>query len=110
MKTDITNKAENYVNAFTEKYDVKLSQHEFDALVSWQFNGGKFLAEDPGTMLRNGNYTSEEFKNEMLKWVKGSGEKLPGLYRRRYDEWEIFQFGDYKIDPEREIPSDFYSK
>nr|WP_318152686.1 lysozyme [Paenibacillus terricola] len=107
LKSDMKTKAENYVNAFTEKNSVSLLQQEYDALVSWKFNGGNFLESDPGKMLKEGNYTSEEFKNEMLQWVKGSGKKLPGLYRRRYDEWEIFALGEYQPYPDREIPKDF---
>lgn len=111
LKLDIQNKAENYVNDWAKKNYVVFKQQEFDALVSWRFNGGDFLNSDPGDILKSDDYSSPAFqnklRNEMLLWVKGGGEKIPGLYRRRYDEWEMFVYGDYTRNENRVIPSDF---
>ncbi|MEK4852832.1 RHS repeat-associated core domain-containing protein [Paenibacillus sp. FSL H7-0756] len=111
LKSDIQNKAENYINDWADRNDIIFTQQQFDALVSWKFNGGDFLNRDPGKMLKEGVFSSSkfqnEFKNEMLLWVKGSGKKLPGLYMRRYDEWEIFVNGDYARYYNRVLPKGF---
>ncbi|AIQ73013.1 RHS repeat-associated core domain-containing protein [Paenibacillus odorifer] len=111
LKSDIQNKAENYINDWADRNGIVFTQQQFDALVSWKFNGGDFLNRDPGKMLKEGNFSSSEFqnefKNEMLLWVKGSGKKLPGLYMRRYDEWEIFVNGDYTRNYNRVLPKGF---
>ncbi|AKG34398.1 RHS repeat-associated core domain-containing protein [Paenibacillus durus] len=111
LKSDIQNKAENYINDWADRNGIVFTQQQFDALVSWKFNGGDFLNRDPGKMLKEGDFSSSEFqnefKNEMLLWVKGSGKKLPGLYMRRYDEWEMFVNGDYTRNYNRVLPKGF---
>lgn len=71
----------------------QLTQNQFDALVSFQFNTGA-LANS--TLLRriNNNENLKAIGDEFGKWVwgtvKGLKVKLPGLVSRRRDEMELF--------------------
>jgi lysozyme len=67
---------------------VTLSQNQFDALVSFQFNTGALGRSTLLTKLNNGDYdgAAEEF----LKWNKAGGKILEGLTRRRQGEREMF--------------------
>lgn len=76
------------------KVNVPLSQHQFDALVSWTYNLGEGnLASS--TLLRKlnaGEYSA--VPSEMTKWhkatVNGVKVSLPGLVRRRAAESALF--------------------
>src|SRR5262245_7453778 len=68
---------------------VRLEQHQFDALVSFDFNTGKL---DQSTLLRklnSGDYAGAA--QEFHRWNKGGGRILPGLVRRRAAESLLFQ-------------------
>ena len=67
-----------------------LNQNRFDALVSFAFNVGCGAFED-STLLRklnNGEY--HRVCDELMRWIHGGGEVLPGLVRRREAECELF--------------------
>lgn len=67
---------------------VALSQHQFDALVSFDFNTG---ALHKSTLLRHlALGRGWEAANEFAKWDKAGGEILPGLTRRRAAERDMF--------------------
>ena len=73
---------------------VKLSQHQFDALVSFVFNVG-IDAFRTSTLLRKlnlGNYIGAA--NELPRWCKTKGKVLPGLLRRRKSERHLFLNGE----------------
>ena len=65
-----------------------LTQHEFDATVSFAFNVGLGALEDSTFRARmnRGDTKSECFETEFPKWVKGPNGPLPGLVRRREAE------------------------
>lgn len=74
---------------------VPLSQHQFDALVSFAFNVGLGAFED-STLLRrlnDGDYAS--VPKELMRWVYAGGRKLDGLVRRRTAEGQLFSDGEY---------------
>lgn len=72
------------------------SQHEFDAGVSFHFNTGaiaraswvrRWLNRDwPGTRIA------------LLLWNKGGGKVLPGLTRRREEEFALLKDGSYGLN------------
>ena len=71
--------------------NVKLTQHEFDATVSFTFNTGSGALSDSTFRKRinNGEDKALCFKEEFPKWVNGSNGPLPGLVRRRDAEVEL---------------------
>lgn len=69
---------------------VKLSQCQFDALVSFAFNVGIGALRD-STLLRllnSGDYIGAA--NQFQRWNKAGGKVLAGLTRRRAAEKELF--------------------
>ena len=74
---------------------VPLTQHQFDALVSWTFNlGGANL--NASTMLKVLNKCEyEEVPAQMKRWNKAGGKVLQGLIRRRNAEALLFAGQDW---------------
>lgn len=73
--------------------NVKLAQHEFDALVSWSFNTGGPASATLWKKLNAGNKAA--VPNELAKWNRAGGRVLAGLTRRRRAEGLMF-VGDVK--------------
>lgn len=73
------------------KQNLKLTQNQFDALVSFVFNvgGGNF---QKSTLLRKAKVNSNDpsIKDEFLRWNKAAGKVLPGLTRRRQAEADLY--------------------
>ena len=72
-----------------------LSQHQFDALVSWTFNlgGANLKASTMLKKLNAGEY--EEVPSQMKRWNKAGGKVLQGLIRRREAESLLFEGKDW---------------
>lgn len=68
----------------------KLTQGQFDALVSFVFNlgSGNFVKSTLIRKLNAGDYAGAA--DEFGKWVNAGGKKLPGLVKRRAAEREVF--------------------
>ena len=68
-----------------------LTQHEFDAIVSFTFNTGSgALSESTFRRRMNtGDDKAQCFREEFPKWVNGPSGPLPGLVRRRDAEVEL---------------------
>ena len=69
---------------------VPLTQNQFDALVSLAFNIG-VGAFNQSTLLRwlnRKHYISAA--EQFLRWTRGGGKVLPGLVKRRKEEYELF--------------------
>lgn len=79
--------AESAVNRYVT---VPLSQHQFDALVSFVFNvgGGAFRKSTLLEKLNLADYAGAA--NELSRWVKANGRVLPGLVKRRAAERALF--------------------
>jgi lysozyme len=69
---------------------VPLTQHQFDALVSFTYNIGlgNFSKSTLLKLLNNGDY--EGASKEFQRWNKAGGKVLSGLIRRRKEEMELF--------------------
>ena len=68
-----------------------ISQHQFDALLSFTFNiGTGNLARS--TLLRKvkANPKDPSIRGEFSRWVYGGGKRLPGLVRRRRMEADLY--------------------
>ena len=73
---------------------VPITQHEFDALVSFAYNlGPTQLASS--TLLRKLNAGDKAgAADQFLRWDKSGGKTLAGLTRRRQEERALFLGGD----------------
>jgi GH24 family phage-related lysozyme (muramidase) len=91
--------AESLLNEDLKKFEeaverlitVEINQNEFDALVSFAYNCGRFALED-STLRRRlnaGEAKCPVFKEELPKWVNGGNGPMPGLVRRREAEVEL---------------------
>jgi lysozyme len=90
------NQFENRVLALVK---IPLKQHEFDALVSFDFNTGGLTLErgQPSTMLRLLNAGDKKGAMEaLMRWVNDNGKRVAGLVRRRNAEREMFEGRDWK--------------
>lgn len=80
----------NFETAINSLVKVKLTQNQYDALVSFTFNCGVGALQQ-STLLKKlnaGDYTGAS--QEFLKWDKANGKPLLGLTRRRTAEKELF--------------------
>ena len=72
---------------------VKLTQYQFDALVSWTYNLGATTLND-STMLRllnKGDYGAVPC--QMMRYIYAAKKPLDGLKRRRRAEGQLFNNG-----------------
>ena len=80
----------------SSKVRVPLTQNQFDALVSFSYNCG-VTALNNSTLLKDikANASMEKIKEDFLMWCNCNGERALGLYRRRFDEFEMYESADY---------------
>ena len=72
---------------------VPLTQGQFDALVSFDFNTGKLHSSSLLKKLNAGEHS--RVPAQLMRWTKGGGKELAGLVRRRRDEAELWR----SLDP-----------
>ena len=79
-----------YEKAVRDYVSVPLNQNQFDALVSFCFNVGvgAFQNSTLRKLLNQRKYKGAA--RQLHRWVHGGGRKLPGLVKRRNDEYELF--------------------
>ena len=94
LKKDISS-FEKSVNSLCK--GIKLTQNEFDSLVSFSFNLGAGTLQKSNLLsyIKSGGRDSSKIKNEYMKYVKANGVVLKGLQNRRYSEWRMFSYKDY---------------
>ena len=75
---------------------LNISQCQFDSLVSFAYNAGATALKYSSLLkdIKNGA-DNETIKDDFLKWIYCNHEKALGLYRRRYDEFEMYSNADY---------------
>jgi lysozyme len=68
--------------------DVPMFQHEWDAYVSWSYNVGTGAACKSSLVrkLKAGDYAGA--CTELLRWDRAGGRVMPGLTKRRQDEYQ----------------------
>lgn len=94
LRTDLE-ESENIVNT---NVLVELNQGQFDAIVSFTFNGGFGMLE--GSMLDNLNASNFAWCSEhFTDYVYSGGVYLEGLYNRRVKERELFDTGIFNGIP-----------
>lgn len=88
---------ENAVLKFADKYNITLSQHQFDALVSFCYNCGDAWTRDTsGNMNRavREGWTGSDFVYAICLWSKSAGEYI--LIDRRMYEANMYLNGIYE--------------
>lgn len=69
--------------------DVPMHQHEWDAIVSWAYNVGTPAACRSTLVRRLQALDYAGACRELLRWDKFNGQALPGLTKRRQDEYRL---------------------
>ena len=69
--------------------DVPLYQHEWDAYVSWTYNVGAGAACRSTLVKKLQAYDYAGACKELLRWDKQAGRQLPGLTKRRAQEYRL---------------------
>ncbi|WP_245160668.1 immunoglobulin-like domain-containing protein [Clostridium perfringens] len=96
------------LNMLKARGATNMLQREVDALASFAYNCGLGSNGLGGSQLLKkyvAGERGESIHNEFKKWVHGGGQVLPGLVRRREEEWKIFsgssdKVGGYNCPPE----------
>lgn len=85
---DMLTKFEQYVDSYCID---KITQHQFDALVSFCYNLGPSNLKS-STLLKkvNINPNDETIRLEFMKWTKASNKVLKGLVLRRTAEADLY--------------------
>lgn len=96
------------VSDWAVRNGVKLSQTQFDALVSFCYNLGasmwdsdatKFYLKSSILAYRNGSDAkADQVIEGFCRYMKSSGKNYKGLWYRRRNEAELFLEGDYTLD------------
>ncbi|MFW2491761.1 glycoside hydrolase family protein [Clostridium chromiireducens] len=75
---------------------LNLTQCQFDALVSFAYNCGANALKF-STLLKDikANASIKKIEEDFLMWCNCNGKLALGLYRRRYDEFEMYSNADY---------------
>lgn len=71
----------------------RADQDEFDAAVSFHFNTGAIARASWVKAWRDRHWG--EVKRRIMLWKKGGGRVLPGLVRRREEEYRLMRYGEY---------------
>lgn len=78
----------NFAKRVQDGSEVTLTDDQFAALVSFDFNTGGFLKSTLRKKLNAGDFAGAA--DEFLKWDKAGGKTLRGLTRRRQSERNLF--------------------
>ena len=87
----LTQDLQRFEHAVRDMIGVPLTQHEFDAIVSFTYNTGEG-ALSSSTFRRRINSGEDKatcFREEFIRWNNGPNGPLPGLTRRREAEIEL---------------------
>ena len=87
----LTKDLEEFEGYVLDAVEMPMSQHQFDAMVSWTFNLGpsNLKASTMLKVLNNGAY--EDVPAQIKRWNKANGKVLEGLIRRREAEALLFE-------------------
>lgn len=98
-------------NAVNQSVKVKLTQNQFDALVSFVFNvgGGAFRKSTLLKLLNKGQY--DAVPAQLMRWNRAGGKALPGLTRRRVEEAALWsRRNDIADMPQKVDKPKFFNK
>lgn len=94
--------ADRLLTLALQKYEARTArampgakQHEFDGGVSFDFNTGAIHRASWVPAWASGNTAA--MRALLGQWVRGGGRVLPGLERRRADEADLIEYGNYGV-------------
>lgn len=92
------------VARFINSLDMKITQEQFDALVSFGFNVGLGNMKK-STLLKLVKHSApvENIMAEFYKWNKSGGKVLPGLVLRREGEAMLYGNGKYATKEDAQV-------
>ena len=97
---------EKSIHRYIAKYELTLTQQQFDALVSFTFNCGAGWTNDTNgylnTAIREG-WTGSKFLHAMCLWSRSGGDFI--LMKRRWAETNIYMNGVYGTN--NDIPDNY---
>ncbi|MCE9938550.1 lysozyme [Serratia liquefaciens] len=79
-----------YEQGVNQLVKVKITQGQFDALVSFAYNLGLRSLSTSTLLLKLNAGDKQEAANEFGRWVNAGGKRLEGLVKRRDAERELF--------------------
>lgn len=84
------------MNSFLSANGLTLTQQQFDALASLQFNCSAVLSGCRVTrLLTGGDYTEVSMANAWCSWVSVGGSYSSKMLERRIRELQVYFYGDY---------------
>ena len=96
---------EEKIDAFLDRNGVRLSDQQYDAMVSFTYNNGEYWMSEKNqsrlaSLLISGKYTVNEFASAFGIWchvTTSSGTQIhDGLIERRLRELKLFFYGEYE--------------
>jgi GH24 family phage-related lysozyme (muramidase) len=104
-KKDIKERVDE-VNEWARLHNVKLTQQQFDALVSFHYNTGSiFEMKKLRDLIKSGKATPDEIRAAFGEYYYSRGRRMFGLWKRRMDEADMYLNGAYE-QKMREMPKD----
>ncbi len=94
-----------YINSFIDKFQLNLTQNQFDSILSMSYNCGANWINGTGfyrTAIIDG-WTGSDFMFALGQWSSAGGATQTGLIRRRLSEANMYLYGIY----DSKIPSNF---
>ena len=78
----------------------KLTQNQFDSLVSFAYNLGSNIWSGATKLVGDikSGASTQTLKNDFTQYDHCNGSELAGLYNRRVDEWSMFTSGNYNLN------------
>jgi lysozyme len=81
-------------DAVNDKVTINLTQFQFDALVDFTYNLGAGALKR-SRLLKNLNSRIPVALKNFADWNRAAGKVVPGLTRRRIEEFNLFSKGEY---------------
>lgn len=97
LKKDLEFFEEGIKRNYKSEKNIPLTQNQFDALISLEYNIGRSkLVTQSGILNDIGSGSpNSEIISKFLSYKYSGTEYMLGLEKRRYDELEMFLYGDY---------------
>ena len=81
---------DRFENAVNRYVNIKLKQHQFEALVSFAFNVGVNAFKNSTLLKRVNAKNFTDVPNQFMRWVYAGGKRIRGLANRRKSEIDLW--------------------